>query len=502
MVCPRCGSNPNSEPSAKGPVRRQRQKKPRHRPKRARSKKSGTLLKGPLFIVFLITAFSYYFVYHYSPPHPEEPGVKVKETPVASPGGGEVQRPRLKPLPVKTVDTAPAARTALKPRVVTGSNEALSAFNEGDFPKAARLSRSALEDSPRDPALRRNLARSLAGMGWNEMKNNDHEKARELFSEAIELEKDPSYFNGLATAQVKLNELEAAAETLERVKDDGSAAANLVVVYNSLGDKARQSGDIDGAVSYYEKALELDPSARQISLKLEGLQREKSAEEDFKKTEGSHFLVKYEGGENAVAGYLIVLLLEEAYLKVGADLGYYPEDSMGAVLYSKKQFQDITRTPSWVGAMFDGRIKLPVGGVTERTEVLEKVLFHEYTHAVVHRLSGGRAPVWLNEGMAQYEEGKRAASNKGTLKSIVVNNRVSLRGLEGSFMGLSSEEAEAAYLMSLSVTEYIINEFGPFALKRMLERMGGGLSIDKAISSSIFIPYDVLEESWLESLKR
>ncbi|MBI5492960.1 MAG: hypothetical protein HY893_08515 [Deltaproteobacteria bacterium] len=215
-----------------------------------------------------------------------------------------------------------------------------------------------------------------------------------------------------------------------------------------------------------------------------------------------HFTVKYEGGENILTGYLIGMLLEEAYMKVGADLGFYPTDRIEALLYTADTFRDVTRSPSWAGAIYDGRIKLPAGGIHEKTEELEKVIFHEYTHAVVHRLSGGRAPVWLNEGMAQYEEGRSSSEYSELLRKIAEGNRVDLRVFERSFMGLNAAGASLAYLISLSATEYIIKEYGSTSLRRILEGLNGGMNMDAAVSSVLYISYSDLESGWLRSIKR
>lgn len=216
--------------------------------------------------------------------------------------------------------------------------------------------------------------------------------------------------------------------------------------------------------------------------------------------EGGHFLVKFEGGENSVAGHLIGLLLEEAYLKVGSDLGHYPEERIEALLYSREAFRDITRSPAWAGAIYDGRIKLPAGGITEKTSALEKVIYHEYTHAVVKELSRGRAPVWLNEGIAQYEEGQSTAPYARALSGLASKGRLRLRPLEGSFMRLRAQEAQAAYILSLSAAEYIIREFGLFSVRSILERLGEGMSIDEAVSASLGISYEDLEKRWAASL--
>jgi hypothetical protein len=227
------------------------------------------------------------------------------------------------------------------------------------------------------------------------------------------------------------------------------------------------------------------------------------SEKDFKKNESRHFTIRFKGGENAVAGNLVGILLEEAYLKIGIDFGFYPNDNIEVFLYSQEQFKNITKSPSWAGAVYDGRIKIPIGGITRRTDILEGVLFHEYTHAVVHRLSGGEAPMWLNEGIAQYEEGKRQVVYKDILKTVMKDNKkISLRTLEGSFIGLNREQAYVAYALSLSATEYLIKEFGISVVKYILEGLGEGKAVEEAISSVLYLSYEEFQKNWWLSLKR
>ncbi|MFQ5328719.1 MAG: peptidase MA family metallohydrolase [Thermodesulfobacteriota bacterium] len=225
--------------------------------------------------------------------------------------------------------------------------------------------------------------------------------------------------------------------------------------------------------------------------------------EEMRESEGNHVIIHYRGGVNAVAGHTIAILLEEAYLSVGGDFDYYLDEKIEAFLYGKERFRDITRSPSWAGAIFDGAIKIPAGGITAKTDLLEEVLFHEYTHAVVHHLSRGRAPMWLNEGIAQFEEGKRQERYAPHLRKILSGqNTISLRSLEGSFLGMNREDATVAYLLSLSATEYLVREFGVTAIRYILEELGKGSSLEEALSSVIYTSYDDLEKNWLLSLKR
>jgi len=217
---------------------------------------------------------------------------------------------------------------------------------------------------------------------------------------------------------------------------------------------------------------------------------------------GGHFNVVFFGPENSVSAHLISLVLEEAYRKIGADLLYWPDGRLGAVLYPRKEFFDITRSPAWVGAIYDGKIKMPAGGVTERTGALERVIFHEYTHALVYSLSSGRAPTWLNEGLAQYEEGRTRPGLRARVKGLLDKGATPLDQLEGSFLGMDPVSAARAYDISLSVTSFIIDEYGFSAVKKILAGLGKGLEIDTALRSAIFLSYEDLERAWRASVMR
>ena len=69
-------------------------------------------------------------------------------------------------------------------------------------------------------------------------------------------------------------------------------------------------------------------------------------------------------------------------------------------------------------------------------------------------------------------------------------------------MGVNNEQATGAYSISLSATEYIINEFGISAVKRILENLGENKPIEDAISSSLYLSYEDFQKNWLMSLKR
>lgn len=385
-------------------------------------------------------------------------------------------------------------------------SRAKNAADAGEYESAAGLLRVARIQYPESAKVTSLLTTVLNKDALKMMDSGRYAEAKNLLTEANGISPDPAITGNLAHAQIKLNDYKGAAKTLEPRVNDPEARKNLEWLYSEIAEKAYKENRLGEAVEFYEKLAVLKPHDAKLSNFLADLKKESDAEGQMGSTEGSHFTVKYDGAENAIAGHVIKIVLEEAYFKVGSDMQFYPDDRIEALLYTGERFRDVTGSPSWAGALFDGRIKVPAGGVTNKTALLEKVLFHEYTHAVVHRLSGGRAPVWLHEGLAQLAEGKSDSHYKNDLRSSAIAFKEThavrnvLRVLEGSFMNLDSNQANSAYLLSLSATQYMTREFGVFSARKILENLRAGMSMDDAVQDALHLSYDDFFDTWLTSL--
>ena len=111
--------------------------------------------------------------------------------------------------------------------------------------------------------------------------------------------------------------------------------------------------------------------------------------------------------------------LERHFAAIESELSYSPPDSIGVILYTQQAFADITQAPNWVGALNDGRIRVPVQGLSNVTPELSRVLKHELTHSFVQQKTRGHAPTWIQEGLAQWMEGKRSDRNAPALLADV-----------------------------------------------------------------------------------
>jgi Peptidase MA superfamily len=246
----------------------------------------------------------------------------------------------------------------------------------------------------------------------------------------------------------------------------------------------------------------LDPSAARLRERLERVRKEQKTEKDFNRDVTSHFLTKYEGREKIEAGRIILRILEDAYGEVGRALSFYPDREIQVVLYSGEQFKEVTDAPVWSAGLYDGKIRIPTGGIEQETPGLRRILYHEYTHAVVRSLTP-RCPTWLNEGLAQYFEGRDIDSRQRvTLKRIAREGKMPpLSKLEGSFMGLGNDQAATAYLVSLSAVRYMIDSFGIYRVRAVLDELAAGADASKALATGIALSSEEFERGWKKSLE-
>ncbi len=345
-----------------------------------------------------------------------------------------------------------------------------------------------------------NTSRRHIREGMEQIKSGNYPAAQGSFEEAIRYnDGDSTAHLGLGIALFQQRDDSTAERELNRASELNPKEA---AAYQFLGELYYRKDDLVTAASYWEKAVALNPSNAALRARLDRINREHKTEKDFNRDVTSHFLIKYEGREKIEAGRIVLRILEDAYGEVGRALSFFPDREIQVILYSGRQFQEVTDAPGWSGAVFDGKIRLPIGGIEEETPGLRKVLYHEYAHAAVRAITP-RCPTWLNEGLAQYLEGRELGSHQQTaLRKIAQAGKLPhLANLEGSFMGLGSGQAAYAYLFSLSSVRHMIDTFGMYRVKSLLQELATGADTNKALGSSIMLSYDEFERSWKRSLE-
>ena len=273
-----------------------------------------------------------------------------------------------------------------------------------------------------------------------------------------------------------------------------AAAPESPDAYTVLGYAQQASDRTKDAVVSWKRSLELRPDAA-VDQYLAKAQREENAETDFAQRESSHFVMHYEGKQTSEAFRGQILgALESDYEDLARDLGTPPRDNILVTLYTEQAFFDVTRAPSWSGALNDGKLRIPISGLNSMTPELARVLKHELAHSFINQLSAGRCPPWLHEGIAQLLEPKSLGSDGRRLaQSFKSQQNIPMNALEGSFMRFSGAEAYVAYAESLAAVSYINDSYGMGDIQRILQRLSEGSSTEAALRATIHSDYGQLE---------
>jgi hypothetical protein len=170
--------------------------------------------------------------------------------------------------------------------------------------------------------------------------------------------------------------------------------------------------------------------------------------------------------------------LNKAFWRVCDVFGAFPPRSVPVVLYSGEQFQDITRSPKWAAAAFDGTIRVPMRGAGEKGEDLDRVLSHEFTHALIRSLATRGLPTWLNEGLASALESDSLDWAQANMAKA--STAPTLAALSPPFSKMSGSEAQIAYAMSAIAAKRLLDEAGGVAVANLLRDLGDGVEFDTA----------------------
>ena len=255
-----------------------------------------------------------------------------------------------------------------------------------------------------------------------------------------------------------------------------------------LGQIHERRGNVRTALGYFEAAVRKDPgdvTAREGLLRVRGeVEFDATLDELF----GRHFIVKYPAGERALA-MLTAERLERVYKTLGRLFAYSPSDPVTVILYPPDRFHAVTASPRWTEGLYDGRLHLPLPSRSRPLEEYDGSLAHEYAHAVISGMSAGRAPAWLQEGLAQYSEEAVRSGKPRPAPALGSDNAVLLQAHAGSFQGAAPAEAAAAYAESYAVVKQLLQRQGMKKMRLLLTALAKDQDFDRAFLAAFGRPW-------------
>lgn len=382
-------------------------------------------------------------------------------------------------------------------KAIALNEQGIAAFKDGRAEDALTLFKQAAVLDETNATIRRNVARCyghLAAAAFRERRLDD--AARDYKLAADQEPDNPSWPIGRATALMEDRRNRDAIVILEAVV---KAHPKLATAHSRLGLACYHVGRVADAIRSWKEALKLDPKDAIARENLPRAEREESVEKELVEDFGApHFAIKFDGKSNPDTGKLVARLLEEAYEEVGRRLGVYPRGETAVVVYPSRSFRKVTGTWSWVGGVYDGKIRVPAGGLQKRSESeLRRVFRHEYTHALVSGLAGKACPVWLHEGLAQSCDGTAMADASRVLGAY----RPSLKVLSQSFVKIRNPKIVAKlYAASVCFTAWLANRGGGLiGFERLLRSLGRKVPIEDAFRDAFGANLTTLHEEWTRS---
>lgn len=321
----------------------------------------------------------------------------------------------------------------------------------------------------------------LEQAGWQALDANRLPLATTIFKEAIALDpKNAALRYGAGLAAFLQRHDDEAKQHLEQalVLDPKLARARV-----PLAQVARRQGDFNEAIRLLEIAVAELPGDAGLRETLDRWLRERELHERMRLTVGDFFTVSFEGPEDAQLAAQALESLTRAYWRISDVFNAFPQKSVPVVLYTREQFRDITRSPQWAAAAFDGIIRVPMRGAGEKGEDLDRVLAHEFAHALIRSLATRSLPTWLNEGLASVLE----SDDLGWATKVVdkVGKMPPLRRLAAPFAKLSGGDAVYAYAASAIAARRLLDEAGGPAIANLLRDLGDGVDFEEAFERRI-----------------
>ncbi|MGH7804588.1 MAG: peptidase MA family metallohydrolase, partial [Candidatus Binatia bacterium] len=188
---------------------------------------------------------------------------------------------------------------------------------------------------------------------------------------------------------------------------------------------------------------------------------------------------------------------------VGRDLEIDDKTRYDVVLTDPNVFREYSGAGIHVAGLFDGKIHIPIPSAGEE-QAVQGVLWHEYTHAVIHTKARGRCPQWLNEGIASYQQSKIDPRRRENVRLLLQNgNELPLdwQQLESAFRSRNPDMQGVAYLQAFAVADFLFKRYRRYQINALLEEIGESGDAIAALKSVLHTTPENLERKVIEHIR-
>lgn len=216
-------------------------------------------------------------------------------------------------------------------------------------------------------------------------------------------------------------------------------------------------------------------------------------DDDWYVAKSTHFIVYY---KNAPEDFIENLIdkSEDYYNKIADNLGFrrynfWLWDNRAKIyIYDDSQsYQASVGQPSWSSGCAIVNEKI-IHTFPYAKGFFDTTLPHEMGHIIFREFVGfnnAAIPVWLDEGIASYQENLRYSMANRIVKEALGNNKfIDLENLSrlNPHSMLDAESVNLFYAESVSIVDYLVKEFGQDNFILFCQNLRDKMDLEKAIS--------------------
>lgn len=234
-----------------------------------------------------------------------------------------------------------------------------------------------------------------------------------------------------------------------------------------------------------------------------------------------HFIVRLEDERDGILAEYALAALEKAYEVLGRDLGHRPSTPVRIEIFPDHQRfhaasslskRDIEVAGAVGICKFDKVMVLSPRVLLRGYRWLD-ALVHEYVHYVIVKLSDDKAPIWIHEGVAKYEESRwRSATslylnplNRTLLaEGLQTGEFVTFEQMEPSLVRLETpQQVQLAYAEAASSVEFMLSRVGYPGLREIFLEMArtDSRGAKGPIEQVLGISFATFEDEWKQFLR-
>jgi len=232
----------------------------------------------------------------------------------------------------------------------------------------------------------------------------------------------------------------------------------------------------------------------------------------WKEAKSTHFVVYYKNAQDDFVDKLIEKS-ENYYNDIADDLGFrrynfwlWDERAKVYICDNAKDYQAITGQPSWSSGCAKIKDKImytfPYAG-----GFFDTILPHELGHIIFREFVGfdnNAVPLWLDEGVASYQEKIKYSQAEIFLKRAIANGSfMSLEELSNfnPYFAANKELVQIFYFEAFGIVDYLIKEFGRDDFVSFCQSLRDRRDLNRALAANYpFSDIKELNQQWQRKL--